>query len=438
MWDLPAVVRLALFCCDALIGACAQSLMQPTQEEEEYLGKLTFSAEEEAEYMRRYERSRTRARGEDLYYPRGPLEGAADWKPQPAAAPSERTISDDALAAAADYAAANNSSALIVWRSGAIELEQYFDDTARDSLINSYSLAKIIASFAVGRAMELGDIQSLDQPVADFVEEWRDDPVRSKILVRHLLDMRPGFFRQLGSSRPEHIISRSFLHSRSEEIIVREYPVVHEPGTRYEYNTAAYAMVAILIERATGRRYDEFAGTEILKKIGAPGGLVWLNREDGVAQSGCCILLPAETYLRLAILALHGGVWDGQRLLAEDFVEQMTIPTAENPYYGLGVFVSGTYTERRGWGNPDLGLPQVLHSEPYLARDLYLFDGNMNQVAYIIPSQALIILRTGSMPPRNDESEWDNSYLPNTIMRGTAKDKGHSEPQPLPAPRKPG
>jgi CubicO group peptidase (beta-lactamase class C family) len=427
----PRILAAASFCllCAAPMGACAE-VGQAEAEPERYLGELRFSEEEEAEYLRRYERSRTRVRGEDLYYPRGPLHGAADWEPLPTTEPDDRTISGQALAAASAYAAANNSSALLVWRQGGIELEQYFGDYTRERLVNSYSLAKIIAAFTVGRAMELGAIQDLDQPVADFVEEWRNDPMRSKILVRHLLDMRAGFFRQLGSSEPEHIISRSFLHPRSEEIIVREYPVVHEPGTRYEYNNAAYAMVAILIERATGRSYHEFAGTEILREIGAPGGYVWLNREGGVAQSGCCMLLPAETYLRLALLALHGGVWEGKRLLAQSFVTEMKTPTVQNPYYGLGVFVAGTYTERRGWGNPDLGLPQVLHSEPYLTADLFLFDGNMNQVAYIIPSQDMIVLRTGRMPPRSEGSEWDNSYLPNTLIRGIVRAKRESTPQP--------
>jgi catechol 2,3-dioxygenase-like lactoylglutathione lyase family enzyme len=77
-------------------------------------------------------------------------------------------------------------------------------------------------------------------------------------------------------------------------------------------------------------------------------------------------------------------------------------------------------------------LRQTLHGEPYMAADLYLFDGNMNQVVYVIPSQDLVILRTGGAPPRGDGSEWDNAYLPNTILRGIVRDKRTSVPQPVP------
>jgi CubicO group peptidase (beta-lactamase class C family) len=407
------------------------ALAQQPSAENDYQSSMVFSEAEEAEYLSRYEIAISRSRPADLYRPVAALPGTEDWYPLPAAQVAQRSISAAAIEDAIAYAADNNSSALIVWRGGRVEAEKYFGDTTRSSLINSFSLAKPITALAVGRAIALGAIRSLDQPAADYFEEWRDDPRRSKVLVRHLLDMRPGFLRQGSGEGPNAVMSRSFLHPRSDEILLREYPVVHEPGTRFEYNNAASAVVAILIERATGRKYREFVGTEILKALGAPGGTVWVNRKkDGVAQAGCCIMLPAESYLRLGLLVLQEGRWEGKRLLSADYVREMLTPTEENPYYGLGVYVAGRYTERRGWANPDLGLPQVLHSEPYLATDLVLFDGNMNQVVYIIPSQELVILRTGRMPPRNEEREWDNAYLPNVIMRGIQRDKGESVPQP--------
>ena len=150
--------------------------------------------------------------------------GAGDWMPLPAAAPAQRTISDAALQEAERYAEFNNSNAFIVWRNGKIERETYFGGHTRTSPINSFSLAKQVTAFAVGRALMLGNIASLDQPVADFVTEWRGDPRRERILVRHLLDMRAGFLPQLPPQGPEDILSRTFLHPRHDEIIVAEYP----------------------------------------------------------------------------------------------------------------------------------------------------------------------------------------------------------------------
>ena len=408
----------------------AQAQVSPS--DKIFTSTLTFSPAEEALYLDRFKLALSRSTAEALYQPLELIDGDHRWAPLPAARPQARTISPQVLREATAYAAHNNSSAFIVWRNGKIEAETYFDRRARTSLLNSFSLAKPLTAIAVGRAIMLGKIKSLDQPVSDFISEWRHDPQRAGIQVRHLLDMRAGLLRQAVAAEPSDVMARSFLHPRSDEILIKEYPVVDRPGSRYEYNNAAGDLVAILIERATGRRYAEFLGTEILQKIGALGGDVWINRERGVAHAGCCMKLPAETFLRLAILTLRDGVWDGQRLLPVSYVAQMRRGTPQNPYYGLAMYVAGRYTERRGPANPELPLPKTWHSEPYLAADLYLFDGNMNQVVYVIPSQNLVILRTGGAPPTasGKAGEWDNALLPNLIMRGIVRDRRRSLPQP--------
>jgi hypothetical protein len=45
-----------------------------------------------------------------------------------------------------------------------------------------------------------------------------------------------------------------------------------------------------------------------------------------------------------------------------------------------------------------------------------MFDGNSSQIVYIVPSQQLVVLRTGDAPPRTPE--WDNARLINIILGG--------------------
>ncbi len=388
-------------------------------------------ADDEAVYQARFAQLFASFRaglGLETYDPLEAVPGARDYQPLRAA--SGASIDPPALQRAREYAAANRSSAFLVWRDGVLEESSYFGDTKAESLLTSRSLAKPMTAIAVGRAMALGKIRSLDQPVADFIPEWRTDERRRLILVRHLLDMRSGFLPQSMSPDPAHILNRAYLHPRHDEIIIREYPVVDAPGSRYEYNNASSEMVAVLIERATGRRYAEFISSEILQPIGAPGGNVWVNRPGGVAHSGCCLMLPAEAWLRLGILLAADGVWESRRLLPVGYVTEMRRPTRENPYYGLGVYVAGEYTPRRGFAHPEREADsrKVLHSEPYRAPDLFLFDGNANQVVYIIPSERLVILRMGDNPPRGEGKEWDNTVLPNTVLRGILRARAGAAP----------
>jgi CubicO group peptidase (beta-lactamase class C family) len=396
-----------------------------------------YSAADEAIYLERFAKRQQAFRlgvGLEVYEPLEPVPGALPDRPLPIARPAGRTIADDALRAARDYAARNNSRALIVWRAGKVEDATYFGGATRTTTFPSRSLAKPMTAVAVGRAIALGKIRSLDQPVADFITEWKDDPRRSKILVRHLLDMRSGFLSQAVATTAEDILNRAYLHPRHEDVIIHDYPVVDEPGTRFEYNNATSELVSLVLQRATGRRYAEFISREVIQPIGAPGGEVWVNRPGGIAHSGCCLMVAPEAWVRLAILLMQDGVWSGKRLLPPGYVREMTTGTAQNPYYGLSVYVSGKYVARRGFANParEPEARRVLHSEPYLAADLFLFDGNSNQVVYVVPSEQLVILRVGDAPPRAAGQEWDNAMLPNTILRGIRRRTGERLPVPQP------
>lgn len=386
-------------------------------------GPSSYSAADEAVYLERFARLMDASRlglGLETYEPLEPVPGARNPVALANAAAGNTRIAAAALQAAEEYAARNNSSAFMVWHAGKIEKASFFKGMKPEDTFPSRSLAKPMTAVAIGRALALGKIRSLDQPVADFISEWRGDPRRSKILVRHLLDMRSGFLPQGPAMTAEDILNRAYLHPRHEQIIIHDYPVVDEPGTRYEYNNATSELVAVLIERATGVRYGEWLSREVLQRIGSPGGTIWVNRPGGTAHSGCCLMLPAEAWLRLGVLLLQDGVWEGKRLLPAGYVQSMRTPTAENPYYGLGVYVAGRYTARRGFANParDTEARRVLHSEPYLADDVFLFDGNSNQVVFIIPSRRLVVLRVGDNPPRGAGGEWDNSALPNLLIRG--------------------
>lgn len=373
-------------------------------------------AEAERIYLERFRAMLANPSGEAASYnPLEPVAGAGRLRDLPVARPEERGLDPAAIAEARAVAEAARSSAFLVWRRGTLVEESYFGGAGPDTPLVSRSLAKPLTAIAIGRAIRLGHIASLDQKVADFIPEWRGTD-REAMRIRHLLDMRSGLLAQGFSPEPGDPWSRAYLHPMHERIIVEEYPLTDPPGSIYEYSNVTSELVALVIERASGVRYADFIGREVLAPIGAAGGEVWVSRQGGLAHSGCCILLPARTYLKLALLLLDDGTVDGRRLLPEGYVAEMRRGTEQNPHYGLGVWVAGPYVERRGWANPNRPAPKVLHSEPYLAADTFLFDGNANQVVYVVPSADLVVLRTGAPPPR--EPEWDNSAFLNRILRG--------------------
>lgn len=344
-----------------------------------------------------------------------PLElvpGAAEHRPLPSGVGS---ISQRALQAAEDYAVASNASAFLILQDDLLLREIYSGSASRHTPLLSRSFSKPLTAIAVGRAIERGDILSLNQPVSDFIDEWKGTD-KAAIKVRHLLDMRSGLLMQGYSTDPDSPWNRAYLSPDHGTYLVQAYPLTDPPGERYAYSNATSELVAVLIERATGMRYADFLGEEILSPIGAMGGTIWVSQAGGLAHSGCCMYLPAETWLRLGKLILDDGKVGQRRLLAEGFVKEMKAGTPQNPNYGLGLWIGEPYSNRRGFTGAGGPGPQVLHTEPYLDEEMVLFDGASNQVLYISPRHRLVILRMGPAAPR--EPEWDNSAIPNLLFRG--------------------
>lgn len=349
---------------------------------------------------------------------------------------SESAIPTDVLDTVANYAQSNNSYSFVVWQGGAVVSEHYFQGYDESSLIISKSMAKPLASMVVARALELGHLDSLDQPVSDFIEEWAGTD-KDAIRIRDVLNMSSGLKRFYERTlNPFSLFHRAFLSGKHEEVIL-DAPLVELPGSYFDYSQLTSDIIAVLIERATGQKYQQFLSDELLVPIDAAGGDIWVNREGGVAHSGCCIMLPTETWLKLGVLMAQGGEWENKRLLPDWWNDEVLKGSNANPKFSLNFWLGSPYQERRHFMDPNhLPNPGTLHTEPFSVKDLFMFDGFGNQVIYIVPSKELVVLRTGGWPGvGNGNKEWDNSFIPNTILKSMAagESKTHSAPPPFSA-----
>jgi CubicO group peptidase (beta-lactamase class C family) len=360
-----------------------------------------------------------------VYEPTEPLVGTDRWKPLPAIAPAKSGIAADALEAARAYAEQMNSSAFMVWHDGRLVTQWYAPGVTEQTPLTSKSLSKPLTAIAIGRALALGKIRSIDQSIADFIPKAKGTP-KEKITIRYLLDMRSGMLDQGISTDPDHPYIRVLLHPDFGDRIIDTYPMPHEPGKHYSYANAPSDAIAMVIEGATGMRYGDWVTREVLKPLGAQGGTLWVSKPGGLAHAGCCATMPADTYLRFAVLLLQDGMWQGKRLLPEGYVAEMRKGTEQNPNFGLGIWLGEPYRQRRPFGAPGMLGPQVLHSEPFLDPALFMFDGNSNQQVAISPKYRLIVLRVGATPPapKDGRPEWDNAFLPNTLIRGLSSRGG--------------
>lgn len=351
------------------------------------------------------------------YYPLEDVPGVA--QPLPTASATDTVVPRAVFDELDEYLESRNTQSFIVWYQGQILHERYFGDINQNTPIVGKSMAKPLATILVARAVHQGYIDSLDQPASDFIQEWQGTD-KAEIRIRDILNMTAGLGRFYRNTlNPFDSFHQAFLRSNHDEVIINRLSLEDAPGTYYDYSQAVSDLVAVLIESSTGQRYAQYLSEAIFQPLGAAGGEVWVNREEGVAHSGCCIMLPSRTWLRLGILLAQEGVWEEEQLLPIDFNAEIYAASDANPNYGLNFWLAEPFSERRHFINPDhLPTAGVYQSEPYEAPDLFMFDGNGSQVVYIVPSMELVILRVGDWPiDSSGGEEWDNTLLPNRIIK---------------------
>src|SRR5678816_2520110 len=120
------------------------------------------------------------------------------------------------------------------------------------------SATKSIASLAVGRAVTLGVIPSIDAPVAHYYPEWRQGQ-KAAITIRQLLDHTSGM--QAGSSNEVETSPDVVQLALAAELS-------DAPGTHFYYNNKAVNLLAGIIQIASGKRMDELLRSDVFARMG--------------------------------------------------------------------------------------------------------------------------------------------------------------------------
>jgi len=310
----------------------------------------------------------------------------------------ESPISAQVLTDAAAWCDERNSSALLIVHRGELALERYWrgHDAAARTL--SMSMAKTLVGLLIGAALDDGSLTSLDAPASRWVTEWASDG-RSRITVRQLLQMCSGLAGARHDDDPTSDIG--YMHLGTDSLyIVAGVRLVEEPGARFEYNSINTQALAIVLERATGRRFAEYLSERLWQPIGAGGAAVWLDEEGGLPKAFSGVLATARDWARVGLFLQQGGRVEGKQVISAAYMAALATPSALEPDYGFHVWL----------GNQGIRVAEKDHDEPFVARDLLYLDGKHSQRVYVIPSLELVIVRVGERP-----KDWDDSYLPNLL-----------------------
>ncbi len=332
--------------------------------------------------------------------------------PLPLAKPGERSIDEAALEEAAHYADARGTIALIVWQGGKIQFAHYGKGSGPQTLTDTASMAKSVAAMLYGAALRDGYIRSLEDPVSKYVPEWANDD-RGKITIRNLMNMASGLANAPPDPSPNALGIQLHLSSDITSIVLG-WKQISQPNSIFDYNNTNSELLAIILQHATGKRYANYLSQELLEPLGAADARVWLDRPGGMAHTYCCLQMTPDNWLRIGLLLKDDGKVGGRQVLPADWIDAMMTPSRRNPNYGLQIWIANPYTPRRYYQKD--GKFAISAGEPFVASDMVFFDGWGAQRVYVSRAADLVIVRVGDAT-----TDWDDSMIPNIIMRGLKK-----------------
>lgn len=216
--------------------------------------------------------------------------------------------------------------ALLVIKDGHLIAEDYFNGGFTDKEYFVQSATKSYTSALVGVALEEGAIESIDQPMLDYFPEVADsisDPRKREITIRQMLQMRGGY--------PDEEYVSPYLHELffagkwSWTPHIKDFPLVADPGTEFNYSNLSSHLLGIIVSRATGEDLRDYGQERLFGPIGAQVG-EWRQDGDGYRWGCIEISFTARDLARFGRLYLDGGQWNGEQIVSADYVAESLEP----------------------------------------------------------------------------------------------------------------
>jgi len=264
--------------------------------------------------------------------------------------------------------------AYMIIKNDSIWFENYYDSYDKDSKSNSFSMVKSMVSALMFKAIMEGHIKGLDQPVGDFFPEFSEG-LAAKTTVGDLSSMASGTNWDEAYYSPFSITTRAYFDDNLDEVILG-LKVVEEPGQKFKYASGDTQLLAMVIEKATGKPLYDYLSASFWKPLNTKHNAPWQldSEENGLVKAYCCVASNARDFARFGKLFKDHGRWYGKQLLDSAMVARSVTPRfKDSPQYGYGWWLY----------NDDL------------RGDFFMMRGHLGQYVIVNPKDNVIIVRLG-------------------------------------------
>lgn len=316
-----------------------------------------------------------------------------------------------------------DTAALLVLIDGTIRSEHYLLSGGPKVNWLSMSVAKSFVSCLVGIAVDERKIRSIDDPISDYVPV-EPGSAYDGVPIRTVLHMSSGARWNEDYNDPKsdiHQISRAILgRGGGLDGFVARMVRESEPETVCRYNSGETQVLGALVARATGQNVSDYMHEKLVEPLGFESPGFWITDMRGVEMSYAGLNLTARDFAKLGELYRNHGVWQGQRIVSDDWVRAST--TIDASIREPGRPIVGDHEFDLGYG--------YQWWIPAGDRGDYSAIGILNQLVYVDPTTRTTIVKlSANRQYGTTTEEATNRDVENVeFLRAIAQHVGSSTP----------
>ncbi len=272
------------------------------------------------------------------------------------------------------------TAAYLVIKDDKIIYENYWVHKDRDSILNSFSVAKSIVSLLVGIAIDQGKIKNINQKVVTILP-WFNQGMDTTLRIIDLLTMSSGLNWNEDFANPMSDVAKAYYGDYLDSLI-REVHVVKTPGKTWKYQCGNTVILALILEKVTGEPIYKYAEQKLWIPIGATHTAYWgKSSRNGLTKAFCCFYATPRDFAKLGLLVLHKGFYNGKQIVSKRYINEVITPANWLKYKNKKVNFYGLHF----W--------LVKHHGEYLP----YFSGMFGQYIIIFPRENAVVVRFGEM-----------------------------------------
>lgn len=195
-----------------------------------------------------------------------------------------------------------------------------------DTLLHDMrSVSKSIVSACIGIAISQGKIKSVDQPIFDFFEDYKqnNNEGREKLTIKHLLTMTSGlkWNEDVPYDNPENS-EIQMINSGDGIGFVLSRKLTSKPGTVWQYNGGTTELLAEIIKRVSGKNIHEFAKEFLFEPIGISKSEWTISPSTNSPAAASGLRITSRDMLKFGMLYMQDGKWGNQQVIPKEWVDE--------------------------------------------------------------------------------------------------------------------